>query len=206
MPAFHMMEHSLPVTILMSPYLRITDYLNQGVEIDVSEAEWFQEGIEKAIAAISGDEPLLREVMNGNEGPDWIEAMETELSQIKRLHTCTWDLVEAPPDANVIPSRYVFYCKCNFNEIIEQCKACCIAKGYMQQFGVDYTDTFTPSVCPATLRILLSLIVQYNASIYQIDVKDAYINSYLKNDEVIYIQLPFLYLNFCELPPNLCNS
>jgi hypothetical protein len=37
------------------------------VEIDVNEAEWFQEKVGQPMAAISGDEPSLKEAMNGHE-------------------------------------------------------------------------------------------------------------------------------------------
>jgi hypothetical protein len=125
------------------------------VEIDVNEAEWFQEKVGQPMAAISGDEPSLKEAMNGHERAEWIEAIEAELTQIERLHT--WDLMETPPDTNVIPSGYVFCQKCDSNKMIKRYKARCIAKGYRQQFGVDYTDTFAPTVHPATLWILFSL-------------------------------------------------
>jgi Reverse transcriptase (RNA-dependent DNA polymerase) len=90
--------------------------------------------------------------------------------------------------------------------MIEWYKARCIAKGYRQQFGVDYTDTFAPTVCPATLWIFFSLAAQRNASIHQIDVKNAYLNFYLKDKEEIYIQLPPLYLEFRDLPSDLHKS
>jgi len=107
--------------------------------------------MEQVMAAISEDKSSLKEALKGCERPDWIKAIEAELSQIKRLHT--WDLIEAPPDTNVIPSGYVFHQKHDSNGIIEWYKAWCIAKGYMQQFGIDYTDMFMPTVCPATLQI-----------------------------------------------------
>jgi hypothetical protein len=156
------------------------------------------------MAAISEDEPSLKEAINGHERAEWIKAIEAELTQIERLHT--WDLIGTPPDTNVIPSGYVFHQKHDSNGIIKRYKACCIAKGYRQQFGVNYTDTFTPTVCPATLQILLSLAAQWNVSIHQIDVKNTYLNSYLKDGEKIYIQLPPLYLEFCDLPSDLRKS
>jgi hypothetical protein len=38
-----------------------------GVEIDVNEAEWFQEKVGQAMAVISEDKPLLKKAMNGCE-------------------------------------------------------------------------------------------------------------------------------------------
>jgi hypothetical protein len=55
------------------------------VEIDVNEAEWFQEKVGQAMAAISEDKPSLKEAMNGHERAEWIKAIEAELTQIKRL-------------------------------------------------------------------------------------------------------------------------
>jgi hypothetical protein len=92
-----------------------------GVEIDVCEAEWFQEKMGQAMVAISEDEPSLREAMKGHERAEWTKAIEAELTQIERLHT--WDLVEAPPDMNVILSRFVFRRKHDSNRKIECYKA-----------------------------------------------------------------------------------
>ena len=77
-----------------------------GVEIDVCKAEWFQEKMGEVMAAISEDEPYLGEAMKSGERDEWIKAIEAKLTQIERLHT--WDLMEAPPDTNIIPSGYIF--------------------------------------------------------------------------------------------------
>ena len=130
--------------------------------------------------------------------------METELKQIEDLHT--YDLVEAPPNANIIPSMYVFRRKRNEQGRIVRYKARLVAKGYKQKFGVDYNETFAPTVRPATLRIILSLGAQRNASIHQIDVKNAYLNSYLGENEELYMELPPTYHQFRELPHDLVNS
>lgn len=169
-----------------------------GVELD--EVEWCR----TAAIANSEDEPTMKEALGGDERKEWIEAIETELSQIEKLHT--WDLIDAPHGTNVIPCRYVFRRKRDADGNIACYKARLVAKGYKQEFGVDYTETFAPTVRPATLRILLSFGAQKNASIHQIDIKNAYLNSYLKDDEVIHMQLPPLYHEFRQLPDNLRNA
>ena len=122
-----------------------------GVEIDINEAEWFQQGIEQAaMVANSEDEPTLKEALSGDERGEWLKSIEAELTQIENLHT--WDLVEAPPRTNIIPSHYVFRRKHDANGNIERYKARLIAKGFKQQYGIDYTETFAPTVHPATLR------------------------------------------------------
>ena len=119
-----------------------------GVELDLNETEWFRQQMIAAVAN-SEDEPTLKEALGGGERKEWIEAIEAELNQIEKLHT--WDLIDAPHGTNVIPSRYVFRRKRDADGNIARYKARLVAKGYKQEFGVDYTETFAPTVRPATL-------------------------------------------------------
>ena len=54
-------------------------------------------------------------------------------------------------------------------------KARYIVKGFQQKFGMDFTETFTPTIRPATLQILLSIVAQKNATTIQADAKNAYL-------------------------------
>ena len=143
----------------------------------------------------------MQDALSGDEACDWCDTIEVELSQVKKL--CTFDLVTAPPGANIIPSGYAFWRKRNEEGKIVQYKARLIAKGYRQQFSVDYSDTYVPTVRPSTLRTLLSLAAQKSSVIEQADVKNAYLNVPLKPDEVIYMRLPPLYGSYQNLPPEL---
>ena len=64
-----------------------------------------------AMAAISDDEPEPEEAINGDESDSWKGRMEEELSQIEKLNT--WELVQAPHNANIVPSKWMLHCKCN---------------------------------------------------------------------------------------------
>jgi len=99
-------------------------------------------------------------------------------------------LLQPPPGANIIPSGYAFQHKRNEEGKIVQYKARLFAKGYRQQFGVDYSDTYAPTVRPSTLHTLLSLAVQNPQLLSRPDIKNAYLNVPLKPDEVIYMRLP----------------
>jgi hypothetical protein len=171
-----------------------------GVEVDINEAEWFNEAMESAMIA-SEDEPSMEEALKGDERLPWSDAIEAELFQIEKLRT--WDLVVPPPGANIIPSRYVFRRKRDDEGRIVRYKARLVAKGFKQQYGVDYTDTFAPTVRPATLRILLSLGAQKGSVIVQVDAKNAYLNARLEGDIELYMKLPPLYKSYRQLPPEL---
>ena len=57
-----------------------------------------------ALSAIE-DQPFVENAINGLESDDWKRAINEELTQIEKLGT--WELVEVPNDANVIPCRWV---------------------------------------------------------------------------------------------------
>jgi hypothetical protein len=82
---------------------------------------------------------------------------------------------------------YMFHQKRDEQGRIVRYKARLVAKGYKQKFRIDYTETYAPTIRPATLRILLSLAAQNDAVIHQADAKNAYLNAPFQNEEVIYM-------------------
>jgi len=149
-----------------------------------------------ALSAITGDEQNIENAINRPESDDWKCAINKELAQIEKLHT--WEFVEAPDNANIIPCCWVLLRKHNTQGKIAHYKARLVAKGFCQQFGVDYTDTFTPTVCPATLHILLALGTANgnNIIIKQADVKNTYLNAWMRKDEVVLMDIPKFYEMF----------
>ena len=145
--------------------------LNGKIFVDQGGVNTFMENA----MVMSKDEPSLREALNGDERVVWTDAIEAELAQMEKVNT--WIPIVPPPDVNVIPSRYVFHRKRNEMGNIVQYKARLVVKGFKQQFGVDYMDTFSPTIRSSTLRILLYFAAQKGAAIHQCDVKNAYLNS-----------------------------
>jgi hypothetical protein len=67
-------------------------------------------------------------------------------------------------------------------------KARWVVCGFSQQPCIDYDDTFSPVVKPATICMVLSLSLSHNWPIHQLDVKNAFLHGQL--DEVVYSQQP----------------
>jgi hypothetical protein len=130
-----------------------------------------------------------------------MDAIEAELTQMEKVNA--WAPVVPPSDANVIPSLFVFRRKRNETGKIVRYKARLVVKGFKQKFGIDYIDTFAPTVRASTLRILLSFAAQKGAAVHQCDVKNAYLNSCLKDNITLYSELPPKYDMFRKLPPEL---
>ena len=82
---------------------------------------------------------------------------------------------------NQILSR-IFFLGC------DRYKARLVAKGFHQQLGVDFNETYSPVVKPATIRLVLSIAVCNNWRICQLDVQNAFLHSTLL--EEVYMDQP----------------
>ena len=63
-----------------------------------------------------------------------------------------------------------------------------MAKGFTQTYGVDYTKTFAPVAILNTVRVLLSIAVNLDWQLHQVDVKNAFLNGNL--EEKVYMEPP----------------
>ena len=88
----------------------------------------------------------------------------------------------------MVGCKWVFKIKRDSNGNIARYKARVVAKGYLQQYGLDYAKTFSPIVKPATIRIVLALAVQFGWSLKQLDVSNAFLHGVLQ-EEVYMCQL-----------------
>eukprot|EP00253_Pinus_taeda_P025209 PITA_25209 len=66
--------------------------------------------------------------------------MDEELEQIEKNNT--WELVPRPKDKNVIGTKWIFKNKLNENGEVIRNKARLVCKGYAQQEGIDFQETF----------------------------------------------------------------
>jgi hypothetical protein len=63
-----------------------------------------------------------------------------------------------------------------------------VAKGFHQQHGIDYHETFSPIIKPATIRTILSLATSRNWPLRQLDINNAFLHGTLDGD--VYMQQP----------------
>lgn len=112
--------------------------------------------------------------------PQWRQAMQEEFNAL--INTRTWKLVPSHPSQNVVGYKWVFLVKRKANGSIDKYKARLVAKGFHQQKGLDYTDTFSLVAKPVTIRILLTMAVQFDWFLNQLDVSNAFLYGTLSKD------------------------
>nr|AAM93723.1 putative reverse transcriptase [Oryza sativa Japonica Group] len=101
----------------------------------------------------------------------------------------TWRLVPRPPGANIVTGKWIFTHKFHSDGSLARHKARWVVRGYSQQHGIDYDETFSPVVKPATIRVVLSIVASRAWPIYQLDVKNAFVHD---GDRITYL---LLYIN-----------
>jgi len=117
---------------------------------------------------------------------DWINAMQEELNEFERNKV--WHLEPIPKSKRVIGLKWVFRNKLDEYGTIIRNKARLVVKGYNQQEGIDFEETFAPVARLEAIRILISFSSFMGFKLYQMDVKCAFLNGFLKED--VYFEQP----------------
>lgn len=99
----------------------------------------------------------------------------------------TWELVKTP-NCEIIDCRWVYRVKEEPDGGVKY-KARLVARGFSQVYGENYWETYAPVVKSATVRLLLAIAVEEDMMVDQIDVRNAYVKSDLKED--IYMRQPY---------------
>lgn len=129
----------------------------------------------------------------------WRHAMAEECNAL--LKNGTWILIPLNTAKNVVSCKWNFRIKQNPDGTISYYKVRLVAKGYHQQLGLDYKDTFSPVLKPATLRLVLSISISKGWDVQHLDVSNAFLHGSLT--EEIYMQQPSGFM-YPSKPYHLC--
>jgi len=130
------------------------------------------------------EDPLSYE--NATRSAKWRDAMDSEIAAIRKNNT--WEITDLPHGAKTVGVKWVYKTKLNERGEVHKYKARLVAKGYTQQYGVDYIEVFAPVARMDTIRLILALAAQKGWSLFQLDVKSAFLHGEL--NEEVYIEQP----------------
>ena len=117
---------------------------------------------------------------------NWELSMKDEYKSL--MDNNTWCLVQAPPGAHVLRGRWVYTLKRGPDGEITRYKARWVVRGFEQQEGRDYHDTFASVVKPMSYKAIFALAAALDWDLEQMDVKTAFLYGNVK--EEIYVRQP----------------
>lgn len=108
----------------------------------------------------------------------WKDATKEELLAMETNRT--WTVVPLPPNKHTIGCKWIYKIKYKSDGSIERYKARLVSKGYTQQEGIDFHETFSPVAKMVTVKVLLALAFSQKWHLAQLDKMPSYMANYLK--------------------------
>ncbi|GJY39081.1 putative ribonuclease H-like domain-containing protein, partial [Tanacetum coccineum] len=134
--------------------------------------------------SVSTMEP--KNVKEAMTDPAWIESMQEELLQFKRLDV--WVLVSPPDNVKPLTLKWLFKNKHDEEKTVIRNKSRLVVRGYRQEEGIDFEESFAPVARMEAIRIFLAYAAHKSFTVFQMDVKTAFLHGTLKED--VYVCQP----------------
>jgi Reverse transcriptase (RNA-dependent DNA polymerase) len=120
--------------------------------------------------------PTRRLMLQFKQRVKWEEADQDEL---RSFHLCNvFSKTPIPEGVKPLPIKWIYKLKKDLVNIILRYKARLVAQGFLQVFGVDYTDTYSP----VAKFVFHAISVQLGLTIHTMDVDTAFLNADIDED------------------------
>nr|GEU75454.1 hypothetical protein [Tanacetum cinerariifolium] len=116
----------------------------------------------------------------------WIESMQKELLQFKRMDVCV--LVPAPDNISPLTLKWIFKNKNDKENTIIRNMSRLVVRGYHQEEGIDFKKSFALIAIMEAIRIFLAYVGHKSFIVFQMDVKTSFLHGTLKED--VYVCQP----------------
>ncbi|GKG24332.1 retrovirus-related pol polyprotein from transposon TNT 1-94, partial [Tanacetum coccineum] len=100
--------------------------------------------------------------------------MQEERLQFKRLDV--WVLVPAPDNIKPFTLKWLFKNKHDEENTVIRNKTCLVMRGYRQEEGIDFEESFAPVARMEAIRIFLAYVAHKSFTVFQMDVKTAFLH------------------------------
>ncbi|GAA0148629.1 transmembrane signal receptor [Lithospermum erythrorhizon] len=140
------------------------------------------------LASASSSDPLYVPTCYSDaiKYPYWRQAILDEYTSL--VQNNIWELVPLTNAHNLIGSKWLYRVKLDPDSSISRYKERLVAQGFKQQYGLNFDQTFSRVIKPATIRTLLTIAVTRKWDLRQLDVKNAFLNETLS--ETVYMKQP----------------
>ena len=139
----------------------------------------------KASVATRDIPQCLKAAQAHPEWPGYRNAMFVELSA--HVTNGTWQKMPRASykKRKTIKCKWIFDKKYNHDGTLKKYKARLVARGFTQKHGIDYQETFAPTMALKSFRTLVAMAIAQYQKIYQADVPTAFVRSTLDEDSVL---------------------
>ena len=97
-------------------------------------------------------------------------------------------MIDVPKYKDVISVKWTYKTKHDTDGDVQKDKARIVAKGFTQQPGIDFNETFSPISRMDRVITVLAIAPQNKWHVYQMDVKSKFLNGYI--EEEAYVEQP----------------
>lgn len=157
-----------PLRVRQIP-MRLANFeLLQDTEI-YSKGEVIQSAVMVDFEPVNINEALKKNV--------WVNSMKEELEPIERSKTR--ELIVLPQNKKTISVRQVLKIKLKPDGSFAKHKSRLVVRGFLQKFGLDYFEVFSPVARHETKRLVVSIAVNKNWPMIHLDVKSKFLNGLL---------------------------
>ena len=139
------------------------------------------------------DPKNYKDAMRSKLAHAWHDAMVEEYKALMERNT--YELGVLPSGVKAVTAKWVFKTKRKADGSIDKLKARWVARGFTQVKGVNYDITFAPTARPTSFRVLVQKAINHAMCLRQLDVKSAFMNARLDNDD-IWIEQPEGFVQF----------
>ena len=110
----------------------------------------------------------------------WQKVMEEEIIALDQNQT--WELVPRPKDIKSISCKWAYEIMCLLDVLIERYKTQYVARGFSQEYGLDYDEMFSPVAKITIVQVPPILVVNKDLKLWQMDMKNAFLNGELNRE------------------------
>ena len=171
-----------PVSVPPEEGLRRSTRANRGVP----SAKMADMLMVATLETSNADPKTYKQAMRLPDADKWLEACAAEVASL--VENKVYEVVDRPASHQVITSKWVFKQKRGMTGAVEKYKARIVARGFMQEEGVDYGDTYSPTVRFESIRMMLAAAASDGLHMEQLDVTTAFL--YADLEEEVYLEIP----------------